>query len=147
MTLKTPTASTRERPALRSRHLEYRHLPMPKTEGGDKDKMLNVAPANTKEPLRCLQTCPHVSTRGDQQGRVSPVFPCHQGCLGEGGDGNDFVCTWGELSSNTLISGCSEGSQNCSGDAAQTRGEAKGTAQLGREPQHETLGRDGSSHT
>lgn len=30
--------------------------------------------------------------------------------------------------------GCGEGSQSRSGDAAQVRGEAKGTAQLGRDP-------------
>lgn len=77
---------------------------------------------------------------------MSPAFPCHQGGLGEGGDSNDFVCTWGELSSNALISGCGEGSQSRSGDAAQPRGEAKGTAQPGREPQRKTLGRDGSPH-
>lgn len=99
--------------------------------------MLNVAPASTEEPLRCLRTRPHVSARGDWRGRVSPAFPCHQGGLGEGGDSNDFVCTWGELSSNALISGCGEGSQSRSGDAVQTRREAKGTAQPGR---------DGSSH-
>ncbi|XP_009881822.1 PREDICTED: serine/threonine-protein kinase PLK2-like [Charadrius vociferus] len=57
--------STRERPALRRRHPD-RHSPMPKTEGGDKDKMLNVTPTSTKEPLRCLRTRPHVSARGDQ---------------------------------------------------------------------------------
>lgn len=56
--------------------------------------MLNVAPASTKEPLRCLGTRPHVSVRGDWRGKVSPAFLCHQGGLGEGGDSNDFVCTW-----------------------------------------------------
>lgn len=62
--------------------------------------MLSVAPASTKEPLRCLQTQPCVSVRGDGQGKVSPAFLCHQGGLGEGGDSNDFVCTWRERFSN-----------------------------------------------
>lgn len=107
---------------------------MPTTEGGDKDKMLNMAPASTKEPLRCLRTCPHISVRGDRPGRVSPAFPCHQGGLGEGGDSNDFVCTGGKLSAKALMGGCGEGSQSRSGDAAQTRGEAKGTGPAGEGP-------------
>lgn len=57
--------------------------------GGDKDKMLEVAPASTKEPL------------------LDPPRGCHQGChrpscvtsggLGDRGDSNDFVCTGGSL--------------------------------------------------